>query len=523
MALTGGSWEVQEEVQGQCSRLAAISLEFKEESEQWEFDHGDSNTGLLDLSDEVFLLILSRLDPASLLRLGSTCRTLFRVGSCNSLWTKHFQTSFGVQFATASCSFSAKSAFRLIFMWRTLFRNLHCNRSLQEKLFAQIPLPPHKYWIQWLVLEETVPLPSVRLPCTDIEHLWGIEKTVLDCELLDKVDDEDGGMLTFEWKELNALALEHHGSIAKVFHHVLNRQQSNDHCELEAMFSQYTQYRFQWLFTYWLFRQPAPFDRQLRAIFLQWQKPSKQKLGCWGAASCDVQYLASLHPITTDFWRGMLARGDETVGIQILENYFSMCKSLLAWILGRDWGGLKRQKVYKDTLDGVYLLLRREMWDTLVCHERFWQVAKVQMARVCTLEETAANYVNWKMIETLPYYKLYMVSGNAVYLDHVQAFLRRKRVVHDWISMNENSWVRQLLPADLFPLLEFDTKISQGSLHGDSMPAQLSRLIWLYSHSGQQLYLEAVKGLVLQCAQASLGHFCSLSPGPVIATQSHVS
>lgn len=45
------------------------------------------------------------------------------------------------------------------------------------------------------------------------------------------------------------------------------------------------------------------------------------------------------------------------------------------------------------------------------------------------------------------------------------------------------------------------------------MPAQLSRVIWLYLHSGRQLYLEAVKGLVLQCAQASLGHFCSLSPG----------
>lgn len=61
-------------------------------------------------------------------------------------------------------------------------------------------------------------------------------------------------------------------------------------------------------------------------------------------------------------------------------------------------------QVYEDTLEGVYLLLR-EMQETLVEHERFWQVAKVQMTRVCTLEETAVNYVNWKMIATLPYYK----------------------------------------------------------------------------------------------------------------------
>jgi hypothetical protein len=39
-------------------------------------------------------------------------------------------------------------------------------------------------------------------------------------------DEDEGRMLKFEWKELYALALEHHGSIAKVFQHVLN-QQSN--------------------------------------------------------------------------------------------------------------------------------------------------------------------------------------------------------------------------------------------------------------------------------------------------------
>lgn len=62
-------------------------------------------------------------------------------------------------------------------------------------------------------------------------------------------------------------------------------------------------------------------------------------------------------------------------------------------------------QVYEDTLDGVYLVLRRELQDKVVEHQRFWQVAKVQMTRVCTLEETAANYVNWRMIESLPYYK----------------------------------------------------------------------------------------------------------------------
>ena len=62
-------------------------------------------------------------------------------------------------------------------------------------------------------------------------------------------------------------------------------------------------------------------------------------------------------------------------------------------------------QVYEDTLAGVYLVLRREAWEGSVDHQRFWEVAKSQMSRVCTLEETAANYVNWKMIENLPYYK----------------------------------------------------------------------------------------------------------------------
>lgn len=68
-------------------------------------------------------------------------------------------------------------------------------------------------------------------------------------------------------------------------------------------------------------------------------------------------------------------------------------------------------QVYEDTLEGVYLLLRREMQEMLIEHKHFWQVAKVQMTRVCTLEETAANYVNWKMIESLPYYKLVLLES----------------------------------------------------------------------------------------------------------------
>lgn len=80
------------------------------------------------------------------------------------------------------------------------------------------------------------------------------------------------------------------------------------------MYRQYMQCRFQWLFTYWLFRQPPPLNRQLRAIYLQWRKHSKKKVSAWGETVCDVRYLASLHPITSDYWRGKLARGDESVG-----------------------------------------------------------------------------------------------------------------------------------------------------------------------------------------------------------------
>ncbi|XP_072531460.1 uncharacterized protein [Salminus brasiliensis] len=491
----------------QFSRLSTLTEEDANRGEDGVSAVGcEGSVGLLYLSDEVLVVILRHLDPVSLLRLGSTCRPLFRVCSCDSLWIRHFQESFQVCLpnSTAGSVVAAKTAFRLVFMWRTLFRNIHCNRSLQEKLFTEVPFPPRAYWSQWLVLEECVPLPSARLSCSDVEKLWGISRDLFKEKLQGK--KEEGEPLKFEWRELYSLALGHHGSAAMVFRHVLAQHQSNDHSELESMYHQYTQCRFQWLFTYWLFRQPAPFNRQLRAIFLQWRKHSKKKVATWGETLCDVRYLASLHPITRDYWRGHLAQGDENVGIHTVGNYFSMCKSLVAWILGRDWGRLKRRKVYEDTLEGVYILLKREMRESLVEHERFWQVAKVQMSRVCTLEETAANYVNWKMIETLPYYKLYLVSGNGVYLEHVKGFLRRKRMVHNWIFLEENAWLRQLLPDELYTLLEFDTKIAQDSLHGTSGSAQLSRLIWLYLHSGQQLYLEAVKGMVLQCAHTHLNY-----------------
>jgi len=84
------------------------------------------------------------------------------------------QASFDVSLATPAGSVPAKEYFRLVFMWKSLFDSLHCNRCLQEKLFANIPQPPHRYWTQWLALEVSVPLPAVRLPTHDIQAIWGI-------------------------------------------------------------------------------------------------------------------------------------------------------------------------------------------------------------------------------------------------------------------------------------------------------------------------------------------------------------
>lgn len=87
-----------------------------------------------------------------------------------------------------------------------------------------------------------------------------------------------------------------------------------DHEELETMFHEYAECRFQWHFRHWLFKQQPPFNHQLRAIFLQWCKHKRRKVAKWGTPTCDVEYLASLHPITEDYWQGRLADGEETVG-----------------------------------------------------------------------------------------------------------------------------------------------------------------------------------------------------------------
>lgn len=100
-----------------------------------------------------------------------------------------------------------------------------------------------------------------------------------------------------------------------------------DHSDLESMYHQYVQCRFQWVFTYWLFRQPPPLNRQVKAIYLQWTKHSTKKVSTWGETVCDVRYLASLHHITSDYWKGKLARGDENIG----KSEFKICDS--AWVM----------------------------------------------------------------------------------------------------------------------------------------------------------------------------------------------
>lgn len=91
MALLDGSWE--NELQEQFSLLSAASLEVENkcETDITHLCNSTTDTYLLHLCDEVLILILRELDPVSLLRIGCTCRSLFRVSSCNSLWTKHFQ------------------------------------------------------------------------------------------------------------------------------------------------------------------------------------------------------------------------------------------------------------------------------------------------------------------------------------------------------------------------------------------------------------------------------------------------
>uniref|UniRef100_A0A8C4RKN0 Si:dkeyp-114g9.1 n=1 Tax=Erpetoichthys calabaricus TaxID=27687 RepID=A0A8C4RKN0_ERPCA len=422
MELGGGEWEKM-----LIERLPVLpglpSRSCRDEANTVGEPSQTSNTGLFHLSEEVLVFILRFLDPFSLLRAGSTCKRLFRICSCSSIWTRHCQALFGVSFRTSPVS--PKDAFRLLFMWRKLYQMLPCNRHFQKKLLAEFP--PPRYWIQWLVLEERVPLPPVKLPDFEIEYIWGVKKECFDETHKEDSETCTGYIFKYDWKELYHLTLLHHGSFGNLLLHVLNRQNGN--------------------------------------------------------------------------------------GIQTLENYFSMCKSLVAWILGRDWGRLKRRKVYHDTLEGVYRVLKTEMRTSLIDHDHFWQVAKVQMARVCKLEETAVNYVNWKMIDSGPYYRLYLVSGNSIYLEHIKGFLRRKRLISDWFLQDENLWVRHLLSEELCQLLEFDTKILEGSLHGDTLSAHLSRIIWLYLHSGQELYMDAVKGFVLECAGARLKFYSSVNTG----------
>lgn len=45
-------------------------------------------------------------------------------------------------------------------------------------------------------------------------------------------------------------------------------------------------------------------------------------------------------------------------------------------------------------------------------------------------------------------------------------------MLHDWIYLEDNTWLRELLPDELFTLLEFDTKISQGKFTELSTPAR---------------------------------------------------
>ncbi|XP_071997797.1 uncharacterized protein [Engystomops pustulosus] len=448
---------------GQYQEIPASLMAPLAEAQYWEEEGENGITSapcrrLLDMCDEILLLILDLLDPFSLLSVSRVCSTLYRVSNTDSLWAKHCRVAFGSGFRTGCGDCAPKEAFKLMYMWGKLYRTLPYNRQLQDLFFSGFP--PKKYWLQWLTLEEIVPLPPIKLPDHEIEEIWGITKGLLD-------------------------------------------EKHKGHEDLEWLYCQYSTNRFQWLFSYWLFGLSKSCAKQLQRIYLWWQRFDKKKVSCWGSMNCDVKYLASLHCITEDFWNGKLANGDENIGIKSVENYFSMCKSLLAWILGRKWGRFKQKKVYKDALDGVYRMLKHELHFSMVDHDQFWIAAKVQMSRICNLEKIAGNYVNWKIIDVLPSYRMFMATGDFIYLEQIKGFLFRKQLIHNWIRQDENLWVSSLLPESLFRLLEYDTKICEESLHGDTVGAHLTRLIWLYLHSGHQLYMDAMKGFVYECAYAS--------------------
>ncbi|XP_056419271.1 uncharacterized protein LOC130360727 isoform X2 [Hyla sarda] len=396
---------------------------------------------LLDMSDEVLLLILDLLDPFSLLRVSAVCSTLYRISSTDSLWAKHCMVAFGSGFRTGCADCTPKDSFKLIYMWKKLYRTLPYNRQLQDLFFSGVP--PKKYWVQWLTLEEMVPLPPVQLPAHEIEEIWGITKDLLDEkhevteESLEEVQDT---VYKYEWKELHNLALLHHREYPNLQSHVLKKLSSECHDDLEWLYCQYKTNCFQWLFSYWLFGLSKSCAKQLQRIYLWWQRYDGKKVSHWGSTDSNVKYLASLHNITEDFWNGKLANGDENIGIQTVENYFSMCRSLLAWILGRKWGRFKQKKVYKDALDGVYRMLKHEIKVSLVNHDQFWMAAKVQMSRICSLEKIAGNYVNWKIIDVLPCYRMFMATGDSLYLDQIKGFLFRKQLINNWILQEENFW-----------------------------------------------------------------------------------
>ncbi|MEE6476130.1 hypothetical protein FKM82_010985 [Ascaphus truei] len=362
--------------------------------------------GLLCLSEEVLLLVLGFLEPFSLLRAGGACWALHRISSSDSLWAKHCRTTFASDFRTTCSDYTLKEAFKLLYMWGKLYKALPYNRQMQDLLFSGIP--PKKYWVQWLVLEEMVPLPPIQLADHAIEDIWGINKDLLDEKHKvtdDSLEETKDSIFRYDWKELYNIAIRYHGNHAKIQSHVLQKISFKCHEELEWLYCQYSQFKFQWLFSYWLFGLSKSCAKQLQKIYLWWKKFNKRKVSCWGTTNCDVRYLASLHYITDDYWNGKLADGDEHLGIQTVENYFSMCKSLLAWIQGRNWGRFKQKKIYENTVDGVYRLLKCELQVSMINHDQFWHVAKVQMSRICNLEEMAGNYVNWRLIDLLPCYR----------------------------------------------------------------------------------------------------------------------
>lgn len=60
-------------------------------------------------------------------------------------------------------------------------------------------------------------------------------------------------------------------------------------------------------------------------------------------------------------------------------------------------------------------------------------------------------------------------------------------MLHDWIYLEDNTWLRELLPDELFTRLEFDTKISQGKF------AELCGSVYDPEHE----HLRDVSGVVL--------------------------